>query len=224
MNAALFRHAAKGRTWLVALRRYLVFAGVAHLLWEFAHLPLYTIWLTGTTGELVFAAVHCTGGDILITLSTLVLALLLFGASDWPQAHAGRVFAAALLFAPAAFAQGSPAPEGASVYIVNLKDGDTVTSPVTVVFGLRGMGVAPAGTEKENTGHHHLLIDTVLEGAALRESIPADDNHRHFGAGQTEVTLELAPGTHTLQMVLGDHFHVPHEPPVVSAPITITVK
>jgi len=133
-------------------------------------------------------------------------------------------FAAALLFAPAAFAQGSPAPEGASVYIINLKDGDTVTSPVTVVFGLRGMGVAPAGTEKENTGHHHLLIDTVLEGAALRESIPADDNHRHFGAGQTEVTLELAPGTHTLQMVLGDHFHVPHEPPVVSAPITITVK
>ena len=138
-------------------------------------------------------------------------------------------FAAALLFAPAvfaplAFAQGSPAPEGASVYIINLKDGDTVTSPVTVVFGLRGMGVAPAGTEKENTGHHHLLIDTVLEGAALRESIPADDNHRHFGAGQTEVTLELAPGTHTLQMVLGDHFHVPHQPPVVSAPITITVK
>ena len=131
---------------------------------------------------------------------------------------------APLAFAPAAFAQGSPAPEGASVYIINLKDGDTVTSPVTVVFGLRGMGVAPAGTEKENTGHHHLLIDTVLEGAALRESIPADDNHRHFGAGQTEVTLELAPGTHTLQMVLGDHFHVPHQPPVVSAPITITVK
>lgn len=138
-------------------------------------------------------------------------------------------FAAALLFAPAviappAHAEGSPAPEGASVYIVNLKDGDTVTSPVTVVFGLRGMGVAPAGTEKEHTGHHHLLIDTALEGDALREAIPADDNHRHFGAGQTEVTLELAPGPHTLQLVLGDHFHVPHEPPVASTPITITVK
>jgi len=139
------------------------------------------------------------------------------------------LFAAALLLAsatltPAALAQGSPAPQDAAVYIVNLKDGDTVSSPVTVVFGLRGMGVAPAGTEKEHTGHHHLLIDTVLEGDALRESIPADDNHRHFGAGQTEVTLELAPGPHRLQMVLGDHFHVPHEPPVVSAPITITVK
>lgn len=91
-------HAAEGRNWLVALRRYLGFAGAAHLLWEFAHLPLYTIWLTGTAGELVFAAVHCTGGDVLITLSTLVLALMLFGAPDWPRANAGRVLAAAILF------------------------------------------------------------------------------------------------------------------------------
>ena len=132
--------------------------------------------------------------------------------------------AVSLLFAPMALAQGSPAPEGARAYIVNLKDGDVVSSPVLVVFGLHGMGVAPAGTEKENTGHHHLLIDATLEGDALREAIPADDNHRHFGAGQTEVTLDLAPGAHTLQLVLGDHFHVPHEPPVASAPITITVK
>ncbi len=134
------------------------------------------------------------------------------------------ILAAALLIAPMAFAQGTPAPEGAAAYIVNLKDGDVVTSPVQVIFGLRGMGVAPAGTEKENSGHHHLLIDVTLEGDALREAIPADDNHRHFGAGQTEVTLDLAPGPHTLQLVLGDHFHVPHEPPVASAPITITVK
>lgn len=98
MTAMPFLHAAEGRTWLIALRRYIVFAGVAHLLWEFAHLPLYTIWLTGTAGDLVFAVVHCTGGDILITISTLVLALLLLGAADWPQVRAGRVLAATILF------------------------------------------------------------------------------------------------------------------------------
>lgn len=91
-------HASEGRNWLVALRRYFVFAAIAHLVWEFAHLPLYTIWLTGTTGELVFAAVHCTGGDILITVSTFMLALLAFGAPDWPHARSGRVIAAAVPF------------------------------------------------------------------------------------------------------------------------------
>ena len=98
MTTAGLLDAAEGRSWLVALRRYLVFAAVANLLWEFAQMPLYTIWLTGTVGELVFAAVHCTGGDVLITLSTLVLALLLISASDWPRANTGRVLAAALLF------------------------------------------------------------------------------------------------------------------------------
>jgi hypothetical protein len=130
----------------------------------------------------------------------------------------------ALLAAGPVLAQGTPAPEGARVYFVNLKDGDTVSSPVTVVFGLEGMEVAPAGTEKENTGHHHLLVNATLEGAALTESIPADENHIHFGGGQTETTLELPAGTHTLQLVLGDHFHVPHVPPVTSERITITVK
>ncbi|PWE29862.1 hypothetical protein DDZ14_16675 [Maritimibacter sp. 55A14] len=98
MTAVMFPCAAEGRNWLIALRRYLALAAAAHLFWEFAHLPLYTIWLTGTAGELVFAAVHCTGGDILITRSALVLALLLFAASGWPQARAGRVLAAAILF------------------------------------------------------------------------------------------------------------------------------
>ncbi len=117
----------------------------------------------------------------------------------------------------------------AKVYFVNLSDGDTVQSPVTVVFGLSGMGVAPAGTEKENTGHHHLLIDRPPLGQGedgadeLAYGLPADDNHLHFGGGQTEVTLDLGPGDHTLQLVLGDAGHVPHSTPIVSEVITITV-
>ncbi len=84
------------------------------------------------------------------------------------------------------------------------------------------MGVAPAGVEAQGTGHHHLLIDTEVPNAGL--PIPADDNHRHFGKGQTEAIIELAPGQHTLQLLLGDHLHIPHDPPVVSEQITITVE
>jgi Domain of unknown function (DUF4399) len=109
-----------------------------------------------------------------------------------------------------------------------LEDGAVVKSPVTVRFGLMGMGVAPAETVAEDTGHHHLMIDVPPFGSddpeALTLAIPNDDNHMHFGKGQTEVTLDLAPGTHTLQLVLGDHGHVPHVPPVMSVPITITVE
>lgn len=116
----------------------------------------------------------------------------------------------------------TPATDEASLYFISPQDGETVTSPVTVRFGLRGMGVAPAGVEKAGTGHHHLLVDvTELPTGA---PIPADDHHKHFGAGQTETTLELAPGRHTLQLLLGDYAHVPHDPPVVSKRITITVK
>ncbi|MEM7752087.1 MAG: DUF4399 domain-containing protein [Pseudomonadota bacterium] len=127
------------------------------------------------------------------------------------------------------FAQGTPAPDGAEVYIVNLEDGATVTSPVKVVFGLSGMGVAPAGVEKENTGHHHLYINRPPFGEGefgaeeAELGVPADDNHIHFGGGQTETTLDLPPGEHTLQLVLGDAGHVPHVNPVVSEVITITV-
>ena len=109
------------------------------------------------------------------------------------------------------------------LYFVNLEDGATVTSPVRVVFGLRGMGVAPAGVDVPNTGHHHLLIDTTLEGAALEKPIPATQQHLHFGGGQTETELELAPGEHRLQLLLGNFSHVPHDPPVMSDPITIHV-
>lgn len=118
----------------------------------------------------------------------------------------------------------TPAPDGAKVYFIDIKDGDTVVSPVTIRFGLTGMGVAPAGTEKEKTGHHHLLIDATLEGDALNEPIPSDDNHRHFGGGQTEAAIELSPGSHTLQLVLGDLNHIPHNPPIMSERITITVE
>ena len=130
---------------------------------------------------------------------------------------------ALLALATPAFAQDrTPAPEGAEVYIVSPQDGATLSSPVTVVFGLRGMGVAPAGTEKDKTGHHHLIVDADLP--ALDEPIPSDDNHRHFGGGQTEVVVELAPGTHTLQLLLADHNHIPHDPPIQSGQITITVE
>ncbi len=139
--------------------------------------------------------------------------------------------AALCLSASLALAQGeTPSNPDARVYFVNLADGDTVQSPVTVVFGLSGMGVAPAGTEKENTGHHHLLIDRPPLGEGedgadeLSYGLPADDNHLHFGGGQTQVTLDLAPGEHTLQLVLGDAGHVPHATPIVSEVITITVE
>jgi hypothetical protein len=118
----------------------------------------------------------------------------------------------------------TPSPDGAMVYIISPADGATVTSPVRVVFGLRGMGVAPAGVDVPDTGHHHLMINVPLAELNLNEGFPTDDRHRHFGRGQTEAMIELPPGTHTLRLVLGDHFHIPHEPPVISEEITITVN
>lgn len=135
------------------------------------------------------------------------------------------IFAASLAFMTSTlFAGETPAPKGALVYFVNLKDGDTVKSPFKVQFGLSGIGIAPAGTEKENTGHHHLIINDELTGGELSEPIPADDNHIHFGGGQTETTVTLAPGQYTLQLVLGDWSHIPHNPPVMSERVTITVE
>lgn len=114
-------------------------------------------------------------------------------------------------------------PEGAQVYIISPVDGEVVNSPVTVKFGLKGMGVAPAGIDKPNTGHHHLLID-VTDGPALDKSLPVDANHKHFGGGQTEATVELSPGKHTLQLIMGDRNHIPHDPPVMSKETTIVVN
>jgi len=117
---------------------------------------------------------------------------------------------------------GAPAPLNAELYFITPSNGDIVSSPVTVKFGLRNMGVAPAGVQVENTGHHHLLIDIDLP--AMNQSVPKDNQHLHFGNGQTETELELAPGKHTLQLLLGDFSHIPHVPPLVSDKITVTVE
>lgn len=137
----------------------------------------------------------------------------------------GLVLACVAAFAGAT-APGLPtheAPAGARAYIISPADGATVGREVTVRFGLSGMGVAPAGVEKEHTGHHHLLLDVATLPAA-GQPIPNDEHHKHFGGGQTETVLHLVPGTHTLQLELGDANHVPFDPPVVSKKITIHVK
>lgn len=116
-------------------------------------------------------------------------------------------------------------PPGNYVYIISPVDGEVVHSPVVVKFGLRGMGVAPAGVDgvdKENTGHHHLLIDTK-ELPDLTKPVPADDHHKHFGKGQTEALVELSPGAHTLQLLFANFAHIPHNPAMVSQTITIHV-
>jgi len=137
-------------------------------------------------------------------------ALLAFGAS---------------VLAAAAFAQDRPpAPAGAVEYFIAPANGATVTSPVTVKFGLKGMGVAPAGVKVDNTGHHHLLIDTDVSDLKLDAPLPATDKVVHFGKGQTETTVTLAPGKHTLELLFADYQHVPFDPTLHSQKITITVK
>jgi hypothetical protein len=116
----------------------------------------------------------------------------------------------------------TPAPANAKVYFIEPKDGASVSSPVKVVFGLSGAGVAPAGMNKENTGHHHLLIDSPE--VDFTKPLPATDQIKHFGGGQTETTVELKPGKHTLQLVFADWKHQPFNPSVQSEKITITVK
>ena len=117
----------------------------------------------------------------------------------------------------------TPSAKDAQAYIISPKNGEVVQSPVVVRFGLKGMGVAPAGTEKKHTGHHHLMID-LKKLPNLHKPLPSNAQLRHFGGGQTEVTLKLKPGKHRLQIILGDKSHIPHNPVVLSKPITITVK
>lgn len=116
----------------------------------------------------------------------------------------------------------TPSPEGARVYFVSPADGDTVNNPVRIEFGIEGMSVVPAGDMTEHSGHHHLIVDADLPDPGM--PIPADRNHIHFGDGSTSTELTLEPGQHTLQLILGDHLHIPHEPPVTSDPITIRVE
>jgi hypothetical protein len=132
--------------------------------------------------------------------------------------------AATALTSAAALAQTpAPAPAGAEVYFIAPRDGQTIHGPVTVKFGLKGMGVAPAGIKFDNTGHHHLLVDTDLSEIKLDAPLPATDKIVHFGKGQTETTLPLPPGKHTLELLFADYLHISFDPPLHSKKITITV-
>lgn len=117
----------------------------------------------------------------------------------------------------------TPSPPGAKVTIASPADGAVVSSPVKVVFAIEGMTVVPAGDATPNSGHHHVLVDTPLP-ADMSQPIPKDEQHVHLGQGQTDTDLVLAPGQHTLILLLGDANHVPHDPPVSSQPVTITVQ
>jgi uncharacterized protein DUF4399 len=139
------------------------------------------------------------------------VALLLVGATAYIAANAQARRTTGL----------TPSPAGAEVYFVDLADGATVPAKLKLFFGLRNMGVAPAGSDRANSGHHHLIVDAELP--PLNKPIPSDFNHLHFGAGQTEAEIKLKPGTHTLQLLLGDKDHVPHMPPVMSPQIKVNV-
>ena len=123
---------------------------------------------------------------------------------------------------PTSLVSRTPAPTNAKVFFVTPANGKTVSSPILVQFGLEGLEVAPVGTYEPETGHHHLLVDT--QPPVMDIPVPVDANHIHFGKGQTETTIELSPGPHTLQLLVGDGTHVPHQPPVMSEAISITVE
>lgn len=158
----------------------------------------------------------------LVTLSAGVL----LGACSGANGDGNTGGSSAAAEAPATTAslpQGRlAAPEGARVYFIGLEDGDTVSSPVTIRFGLENAGIAPAGVHREGTGHHHLLVDVT--DLATDRPIPSDAQNIHFGGGQTQTELELEPGEHTLQLVLGDWKHQPHDSVVSSERITVTVE
>lgn len=135
------------------------------------------------------------------------------------------LLAGAFLAAPAlADLERISAPDGAEVYLISPEDGATLSGPVTVRMGLRGMGVAPAGADFPDTGHHHLLVNMPLEEVDLDAPLPFTDHTRHFGGGQTEGSLELEPGEYSLQLLFMDYRHVSFDPPLTSDVITITVE
>lgn len=157
-------------------------------------------------------------------ISVIAMLALVIGAcgdkADEPAAEDAAAETAAEEAAPA-LPRTASVP-GAGVFFIIPADGDVVSSPVTVEFGIAGMAVAPAGDNTEHTGHHHLIVDAELPD--FGRPIPASENYIHFGDGSTFTTIELEPGTHTLQLLLGDHLHIPHDPPVKSAVITIEVE
>ena len=133
-------------------------------------------------------------------------------------------FSVCLMAAFAVAADRLPPSAGAEVYFIAPQNGAKLHSPVTIKFGLKGMGIAPAGVKFDNTGHHHLLVDTDLGEVKLDAPMPATDKIVHFGKGQTETTLTLAPGKHTLQLVFADYLHQSFDPPLTSKKITVTVE
>ena len=157
------------------------------------------------------------------TFAMLLAAALMVscGSPEPPEEAAPDADAASAPAPEVALPPRKPSPEGARVWFVSPGDGAGLTSPFTVEFGLEGMKLLPAGEIGENTGHHHLLVNTPLPRMDL--PIITDDAHMHFGLAQTSVELSLEPGTHTLQLLLGDDLHIPHEPPVMSEVITVEV-
>ncbi len=158
-------------------------------------------------------------------LSAMTLALAACGGKPPPAPEPSEPAATAPAPTPAPAAASmprTPAPAGAKVTLLSPAAGASMKSPVTVTFAIEGMTLAAAGTNEPGTGHHHVLVDADIP--ALDQPIPKDANHVHFGQAQTEGQLELAPGQHTLQLLLGDGNHVPHDPPVASGQITITVE
>ncbi|MEM8571596.1 MAG: DUF4399 domain-containing protein [Pseudomonadota bacterium] len=141
----------------------------------------------------------------------------------YPRFFATATALGCVMFGPAIATQ-QPAPAGAGVYIISPEDGATVQSPVTVVFGLKGMGIAPAGIHQDGTGHHHLLINIDPATIPMAEPLAATDNIVHFGGGQTETSIDLPAGEHTLYLLLGDGDHIPFDPPILSEPVQITVQ
>ena len=156
----------------------------------------------------------------MVTAMTLLLAACGKSGDDTGQADTSAAKASEQQ-APATLPR-TPAPAGARAFIIEPADGATVTSPVKVVFGAENIAVAPAGNDVPDSGHHHLLIDAPLPDFGL--PIPSTDRYVHFGGGQTETTVELEPGQHELRLLFGDHRHIPHEPPVYSEIVTITVE
>ena len=159
-----------------------------------------------------------------VPLAVTVTAFLMLGACGQQEAEpvaAEDSAADAAMSEPVAMPR-TASPEGARVFFISPADGDTVSNPIAIEFGIEGMSVVAAGVDEAQSGHHHLLVDTGVPDTGL--PIPADANHIHFGDASTATELTLAPGEHTLRLLLGDHLHIPHDPPVVSDPITITVE
>jgi hypothetical protein len=164
--------------------------------------------LIRTGKQILTAAIFMLGADV---------------ATAWAQHQGHGAQQAAAPQAARPLAQGrTAAPKGAQVYFHYPLDGIRVPQRFTVRLGLREMGIAPAGVVKPLTGHHHILID--VDNIDLNQPIPSDYNHIHLGNGQTEVVLTLTPGSHTLQLIVGDHAHIPHVPPIMSKKITVVVR